>query len=388
MLIACSGDKTDTDTTSDTDADADTDTDSDTDADTDSDSDTDVDCVEDTLGNAVPSVVTGTTVGAEDDDAGTCGGDGEADLIFDFTAPAAGDYGFLVTNGATGFDAVLYTRDVCGGTEGECVDEPGAAGEAIVVTMAQDEEILVILDGGEGIYELGAYAVSPTEADCADGFDEDFDGDLDCADADCAGDLACEEVCDNGIDDNNDKLVDCDDPQCVDEPICGCPDLVATGALPETLVGSTIGNPDDVTPSCFTKYLKKYGKYYKKKFVASDTQIEYTAPQAATYVFDTVGSKYDTALSLSTACGVIDFACNDDWIGLQSQLVYTAKKGETLIVNVDGYGGKTGDYVLNIAELEGAESDCTDGRDLDDDGDVDCGDTDCAADPACVTKKP
>ena len=53
-----------------------------------------------------------------------------------------------------------------------------------------------------------------TETLCFDGFDNDCDGDIDCADSDCGG---VPENCTNGIDDDCDGFIDCDDPS------CGCP---------------------------------------------------------------------------------------------------------------------------------------------------------------------
>jgi len=56
---------------------------------------------------------------------------------------------------------------------------------------------------------------------CDNGLDDDGDGNIDCADTDCAASLHCWlEVCDNGIDDNEDGAIDCDDPGCADNPFC------------------------------------------------------------------------------------------------------------------------------------------------------------------------
>jgi hypothetical protein len=60
------------------------------------------------------------------------------------------------------------------------------------------------------------------ESSCSDGVDNDGDGLVDCADADCYGDPACAEfeVCGDGIDNNGDGKTDCDDPQCAATPCC------------------------------------------------------------------------------------------------------------------------------------------------------------------------
>ena len=59
---------------------------------------------------------------------------------------------------------------------------------------------------------------------CLNGADDDGDGDIDCADADCANDPACSgqgELCANGVDDDDDGHVDCDDADCANDPACG-----------------------------------------------------------------------------------------------------------------------------------------------------------------------
>ena len=69
--------------------------------------------------------------------------------------------------------------------------------------------------------------------DCANGQDDDEDGDVDCADSDCSAVPICGggggEICDNitidngstPIDDDEDGLANCDDPDCAFFPACG-----------------------------------------------------------------------------------------------------------------------------------------------------------------------
>ena len=80
-------------------------------------------------------------------------------------------------------------------------------------------------DPGEGNYTLTVDAGQPGCAeseDCANGADDDSDGDIDCADADCAADPVCNipENCTNGIDDNFNGQVDCADSQCFAQAYC------------------------------------------------------------------------------------------------------------------------------------------------------------------------
>jgi hypothetical protein len=61
------------------------------------------------------------------------------------------------------------------------------------------------------------------EVACTDGWDDDCDGLVDCADPDCAGDAACEAVeatCTDGRDNDGDGLADCADPDCAGDAAC------------------------------------------------------------------------------------------------------------------------------------------------------------------------
>ncbi|MEZ4239045.1 MAG: M4 family metallopeptidase [Myxococcota bacterium] len=58
---------------------------------------------------------------------------------------------------------------------------------------------------------------------CNDGVDNDGDGDIDCADTDCAADPVCTgagEICDDGIDNNGNDVNDCFDADCSTTPAC------------------------------------------------------------------------------------------------------------------------------------------------------------------------
>jgi hypothetical protein len=59
------------------------------------------------------------------------------------------------------------------------------------------------------------------QEDCANGIDDDGDGDIDCEDPDCVGEIVCQEDCANGIDDDGDGDIDCEDPDCAGDPACG-----------------------------------------------------------------------------------------------------------------------------------------------------------------------
>ncbi|MCB9530358.1 MAG: hypothetical protein H6700_01165 [Myxococcales bacterium] len=186
-------------------------------------------------------------------------------------------------------------------------------------------------------------AVSPDATeDCADGLDNDCNGRPDCSDAACAG------------------LDICAPPDCVDSDLG-----VAVGA--RVASGSTAGAPSDEVGSCVTTD-------------GPERAFLWTAPYEGEFTFDTLGSSYDTVLFIrDAACDGDEIDCNDDGFTganrTRSQLVIDAYAGQRLVVFVDSFDARGGNYVLNIA---GSRVEiCDNGADDDADGDVDCDDSDC-----------
>ena len=78
----------------------------------------------------------------------------------------------------------------------------------------------------------------------------------------------------------------------------------------------------------------------------------WTAPATGTVTFDTRGSNFDTLLAIYTGTSLnrlLEIASNDDASDgtLQSEVRFSARRGQTYHVAVDGYGGKSGTVVLN-----------------------------------------
>ncbi len=117
---------------------------------------------------------------------------------------------------------------------------------------------------------------------------------------------------------------------------------------------------------------------------AGEQTFRWTAPFAGRYVFDTNGSNYDTALYLlNGGCNGVQFACDDDdGIGTQSQIIENLFAGQTIIVVVDGFASREGNFILSINATE--QGLCTDMVDNDNDGLIDCQDPDCSGEPICV----
>ncbi len=70
-------------------------------------------------------------------------------------------------------------------------------------------------------------------------------------------------------------------------------------------------------------------------------------------VIDTIGSAFDTVLSVHRACpGTLanEIECNDDTVGLQSAVSFLAYSGAEYFIRVSGVNGAAGTYVLTLSE--------------------------------------
>jgi hypothetical protein len=260
----------------------------------------------------------------------------------------------------TDFDGLAGCED------DDCATAPGCAVEDCAGGVDEDGDGLTDCDDTDC---TGDAACLP-EGDCANESDDDRDGLTDCDDDDCAAVAACipEADCTDGLDDDFDGDIDCYDGDCAAAPecvgACGDGDLgSATGA--SVASGTTTGEGDDSTPSCGSS-------------TAEDVLYVWTAPASDTYTFTTLGSSYDTVLTVSdgSCASPSELDCNDDTSGTTSEVSATLVAGDIVYIDVDGYSTRSGSYILNI--YASTESDCADGTDDDGDGAADCDDTDCA----------
>jgi hypothetical protein len=128
-----------------------------------------------------------------------------------------------------------------------------------------------------------------------------------------------------------------------DAPLDVCLDTVDVASTGSTVAwGNTLDGEDVVTPTCGSS-------------IGEDALVEWTAPEAGCFLFDTEGSAFDTVLSHLTSCGeptVIE--CNDDdgSANTWSSLIMDVDAGETVLLAVSGYDTAGGDWTLNVTPCE------------------------------------
>ncbi len=115
--------------------------------------------------------------------------------------------------------------------------------------------------------------------------------------------------------------------------------ITGTGAFPFDTSGATSSGFDGGGGTCSNTNNQ-------------DIFMQWTAPAAGDYLFDTFGSPYDTKLSVHTGigCAATCGDYNDDTNGLQSQVSLSGlAMGDSVLIQVGGYMANFGPGTLNIA---------------------------------------
>ncbi len=117
--------------------------------------DTGVDAVDSGLPGACPiftmaagagAIAGGSTLGLENNQGGSCGGDGAPEAIIVWSAPTTGTW-TLDTIGSD-FDTVLYVRSgTCSGTEVDCNDDSSSTQSSVTITATAGESYYIFVDG-------------------------------------------------------------------------------------------------------------------------------------------------------------------------------------------------------------------------------------------------
>jgi len=281
------------------------------------------------------------------------------EVCFTWTPPADGTY-ILDTEGSTGTnDTILWVLDSTG-AEVACDDDSGTGYlSALTYSFVTTETYTILVDtwaGSEGAFVLniGAQICTPADTRCnADTVTLET--------CNALGSAWVGTTCPNG---------------CEEDAGARCTMICAD-------IGSTVA-PNVANGDVSTLTATMTGTCGGGA-VGPDTCFTFTAPAADNYIFDTVGSTYDTVLYVVDFLTGTSLGCNDDFTGTQSQVTIPLALGQQVNVVVDAYSATpTGTYVLNIS-LALPESICDDWTDNDSDGVFDCADpTSCQGTATCT----
>jgi Zn-dependent metalloprotease len=81
---------------------------------------------------------------------------------------------------------------------------------------------------------------------------------------------------------------------------------------------------------------------------SSDVWFTYTPNLSGPYEISTFGSNFDTTLVVYDGCGGANLYCDDDTIGLSSQVDAVLTSGQPYLIRVAGFAGSVGDIVLSV----------------------------------------
>lgn len=208
----------------------------------------------------------GLTSGLFNNNVPSCSPSTAPESVWRFTPPESGL--ICVTTAGSTYDTVLFARNSCGGTATDlaCNDDTSGLTSQVQLSVTAGVEVYFLVDGFAalgGTYRLnisgGACGTGVGETACTDRIDNDRDGRTDCADTDCAGNVACivpatETNCTDRIDNDRDGAVDCADSNCAGTAACAVPtsETSCTDVVDNDRDGAIdCADPDcDADPAC------------------------------------------------------------------------------------------------------------------------------------------
>ena len=261
-------------------------------------------CVDTNAAAGSGELGTGDNSAATDDvspgDSGSCGSEGGLDVVFAWSAAAAGCY--QADTFGSSYDTVLRRVSACGGEELACDDDAeNEAGDyttqsKLVVSAAAAGDAFLFVVDGYGADATGTYSFQVNARD----------------------------------------------------PLVSAVD----GALGDA-TGAAVASGDSSTSVAVVDVDCGSG-------AGAAVTYSWTAPADGAYTFDTYGSSYDTILSLVDGQGCGELACDDDGpseTNNESEFTATVQGGVTYHLVISGYSAESGSYVLNINEGEGSGGD-------------------------------
>jgi hypothetical protein len=252
--------------------------------------------------------VAGTTVGATNDGAASCGASStSADVWYSYT-PAVTASVTVSTCNAASFDTVLSVHSACGGTQVACLDDTsGCAGytTSLVTTMTGGVTYLIRVAGYNGA--TGTFTITASGGGSPPPPPPGPSNDS----------------CDNRI---------------------GIP----LGTITFSTVGATTDGP--AHPTCASS---------GQDLITNDIWYNHPSTAAGTLTVSTCGSSYDSWIAVYDDYGCANFdtrlmACSDDFAcpgggTLQSQVAVSVQAGRSYTIRVGGFNGATGSGQLTLS---------------------------------------
>jgi hypothetical protein len=188
--------------------------------------------------------------------------------------------------------------------------EAGCGATSTTVKLFKNVPVVLGIDAHVQDGSIVYAARSKVEVSCNDGFDDNGDNLVDCADPTCAFQCHIPEVCNNDVDDDSDGKLDCFDSECNTSALCSvnqCPgeDLgSATSPTAPVAAGNASQAPSQTFLSCGSNALPwQASRFY-----------EWHAPTAGTYSFRLADSfLYDGGIKL------LDGTCDGDALACDVQ---------------------------------------------------------------------
>ncbi len=227
---------------------------------------------------------------------------------------------------------------------------------------------------------------------CLNGTDDDDDGAIDCQDSDCANHDACvahEDICDDGLDNDEDGLLDCQDPDCFAEPGCAQQDSCTQAKVitcGTTIAGHTTHGHDRFNVnSCLTANAVEEGPELAYQ-IEAPTGTKMTALLKIDK--QAIGSDLDFFLLAAGAesCDVDQCLASSGNPNQQDERLEFAMPATGAYLLVETWtANKPSAFEIELLcdTATNPNEDCINEVDDDQDGDIDCDDSDCASDPAC-----